>query len=95
MYLKLSEKFLFSQGLSLDQARTAQIEQIGKTVLAPTVRANYSEIAKLMGAHSEERAHIATCLTTIFEVVGNLLSNSTDSMIHIDLGLLGIVSAHQ
>lgn len=48
-----------------------------------------------MGAHNEERAHIATCLTTIFEVVGNLLSNSTESMIHIDLGLLGIVSAHQ
>lgn len=25
MYLKLSEKFLFSQGLSLDQGRTSQI----------------------------------------------------------------------
>ncbi len=75
MYLKLSEKYLFSQGLTLDVPRTQEIEQIGKTVLAPTVRANYSEIAKLMGG--EERTHIATCLNGLFDVIGQLLSQSS------------------
>ena len=95
MYLKLSEKFLFSQGLCLDHARTSEIEQIGKTVLAPTVRVNYGEVAKLMTGHPEERAQVAACLATIFEVLGQVLSQSSACMVHIDLGLLGIVSALQ
>ena len=40
MYLRLSDQFLFKQGLHLDLGKTGEIEQIGKTVVAPTVKVN-------------------------------------------------------
>ena len=40
MYLRLSDQFLFKQGLHLDLAKTGEIEQIGKTAIAPTVKVN-------------------------------------------------------
>lgn len=66
MYLRLSDQFLFKQGLHLDLAKTGEIEQIGKTVIAPTVKVNLTEVAKIMGGYGDERAQIHTCLNTIF-----------------------------
>ena len=56
MYLRLSDQFLFKQGLHLDLAKTGEIEQIGKTVIAPTVKVNLAEVAKIMGGFGDERA---------------------------------------